>query len=101
MTQAQVTMIDGKDLPLHCPTNKTPAWNSHPRVFLDITKTGEAKCPYCGAEYKLIPGTEPHGHQAISAPPRGVLSRDTTHARYSDHRPQLDWGCRHDSAPTG
>jgi len=54
--------VDGKDLPLHCPTNKTPAWNSHPRVFLDITKTGEAKCPYCGAEYKLIPGTEPHGH---------------------------------------
>jgi uncharacterized Zn-finger protein len=29
---------------------------------LDITKIGEAKCPYCGAEYKLIPGTEPHGH---------------------------------------
>lgn len=62
MTQAQVVMVDGKDLPLHCPTNKTPAWNSHPRVFLDITKTGEAKCPYCGTEYKLIPGTEPHGH---------------------------------------
>ncbi len=62
MTQAQVVMVDGKDLPLHCPTNKTPAWNSHPRVFLDITKTGEAKCPYCGAEYKLIPATEPHGH---------------------------------------
>jgi len=52
MTQSQAVMVDGKDLP----------WNSHPRVFLDITKTGEAKCPYCGAEYKLIPGTEPHGH---------------------------------------
>jgi len=60
--EAGAVMVDGKDLPLHCPTNKTPAWNSHPRVFLDITKTGEAKCPYCGAEYKLIPGTEPHGH---------------------------------------
>jgi len=41
MTQAQVVMVDGKDLPLHCPTNKTPAWNSHPRVFLDITKPGK------------------------------------------------------------
>ena len=62
MTQAQVVMVDGKDLPLHCPTNKTPSWNSHPRVFLDISVTCEAKCPYCGTDYKLIPGTEPHGH---------------------------------------
>jgi uncharacterized Zn-finger protein len=28
-------------------------WNSHPRVYLAIEKTGEAKCPYCGAEYLL------------------------------------------------
>ena len=63
MREAQVVMIDGNtDLPLHCPTNKTPSWNSHPRVFLDVAKTGEAKCPYCGTEYKLISGTEPHGH---------------------------------------
>ena len=44
MSESQVVMIDGnKDLPLHCPTNKTPSWNSHPRVFLDVAKTGEAK----------------------------------------------------------
>lgn len=28
-------------------------WNSHPRVYLPIEKTGRAKCPYCGAEYVL------------------------------------------------
>jgi uncharacterized Zn-finger protein len=29
-------------------------WNSHPKVYLPITETGEAKCPYCGAVYKLV-----------------------------------------------
>lgn len=28
-------------------------WNSHPRVYLPIEKTGRALCPYCGAEYRL------------------------------------------------
>ncbi len=43
------------DLPLHCPMNGMRQWDSHPRVFLPIENTGEAKCPYCGAEYKLVP----------------------------------------------
>ncbi|MCX7244784.1 MAG: zinc-finger domain-containing protein [Burkholderiales bacterium] len=55
-------LINGKDLPLHCPPRLTPNWNLHPRVFLDIVDTGQAKCPYCGTEYRLIPGTAPHGH---------------------------------------
>ncbi len=41
------------DLPLHCPMDGMSLWNSHPRVFLPIEKTGEAKCPYCGANYTL------------------------------------------------
>jgi len=28
-------------------------WNSHPRVYLPVEKTGWAKCPYCSAEYTL------------------------------------------------
>jgi uncharacterized Zn-finger protein len=28
-------------------------WNSHPKVYLPIEKTGTAKCPYCGAVYTL------------------------------------------------
>lgn len=41
------------DLPLHCPLESMSLWNSHPRVYLAIEATGEAKCPYCGAEYSL------------------------------------------------
>ncbi len=42
-----------KDLPLSCPMPGMYLWNSHPKVFLPIEATGEAKCPYCGAEYLL------------------------------------------------
>jgi uncharacterized Zn-finger protein len=41
------------DLPLHCPLDSMSLWNSHPRVYLPIEKTGKAKCPYCGADYTL------------------------------------------------
>lgn len=62
MTQNKnIVQVDGhKDLPLHCPTQA--AWNLHPRVFLDVVSTGSAKCPYCGTQYQLKPGTAPHGH---------------------------------------
>ena len=42
------------DLPLSCPMPGMSLWNSHPKVYLPIDKTGEAKCPYCGADYSLI-----------------------------------------------
>lgn len=45
--------VTESDLPLHCPLPDMSLWNSHPRVFLPIEKTGEAKCPYCGAEFVL------------------------------------------------
>ena len=41
------------DLPLSCPMPGMYLWNSHPRVYLPIEKTGSAKCPYCSAEYTL------------------------------------------------
>jgi len=42
-----------KDLPLSCPMPGMYLWNSHPKVFLPVEETGEAKCPYCGAQYIL------------------------------------------------
>jgi uncharacterized Zn-finger protein len=45
--------VTRKDLPLSCPMPNMQLWNSHPRVFLPIEKTGFAKCPYCSAEYQL------------------------------------------------
>ena len=41
------------DLPLHCPTPEMSKWNSHPKVFIPVEDTGEARCPYCGAVYHL------------------------------------------------
>ena len=41
------------DLPLSCPMPGMQLWNSHPRVYLAIEKTGRAVCPYCSAEYVL------------------------------------------------
>ncbi len=45
--------ITAADLPLACPMPGMYLWNSHPRVYLPIEKTGWAKCPYCSAEYTL------------------------------------------------
>ncbi|GAB4183765.1 MAG: zinc-finger domain-containing protein [Wenzhouxiangellaceae bacterium] len=45
--------VSRDDLPLSCPTPAMHLWNSHPRVYLPIEKTGEAQCPYCGAHYVL------------------------------------------------
>lgn len=45
--------VQRADLPLSCPMPGMYLWNSHPRVYLPIEKTGEAKCPYCGADYFL------------------------------------------------
>jgi uncharacterized Zn-finger protein len=52
--------ITKEDLPLHCPLPGTSLWNSHPRVYLPITETGEVKCGYCGAVYRLV---DRHGRQ--------------------------------------
>ncbi len=45
--------ISRKDLPLHCPLPSQKLWNTHPRVFLPIETTGEARCPYCSTLYRL------------------------------------------------
>ena len=37
-------------------------WNSHPKVFLDVARTGQAKCPYCSTEYRLKDGEHIAAH---------------------------------------
>ena len=46
-----------------CPSAKADMklWNTHPKVYLDVARTGEAKCPYCGTAYRLKAG-EVAGH---------------------------------------
>ncbi|MEJ7688092.1 MAG: zinc-finger domain-containing protein, partial [Variovorax sp.] len=31
-------------------------WSAHPKIYLDVARTGEAKCPYCGTVYRLKAG---------------------------------------------
>ncbi|OGI47144.1 MAG: hypothetical protein A2637_04915 [Candidatus Muproteobacteria bacterium RIFCSPHIGHO2_01_FULL_65_16] len=45
--------ITRADLPLSCPMPGMTLWNSHPRVYLPLAKSGEERCPYCGALYVL------------------------------------------------
>ena len=47
--------VKAGDLPVHCPVEGSSLWNSHPRVYIPVQENGgEAKCPYCGAIFKLI-----------------------------------------------
>jgi uncharacterized Zn-finger protein len=43
---------------IYCPSPVAgmKLWNTHPRVFLDIAHSGEAKCSYCGTVYRLKEG---------------------------------------------
>lgn len=45
--------VTRNDLPLSCPMPGMYLWNSHPKVYLPVEKTGQAKCPYCGADYVM------------------------------------------------
>ncbi len=54
--------LDAQDLPAFCPNPAIPLWSGHPRVFLDVSKTGQATCPYCGTVYTLKPGAVVHAH---------------------------------------
>lgn len=58
---SRVVEVTEADLPLHCPTPKSPVWCLHPRVFLDVAGAGEMLCPYCGTRY-IYKGRKPKGH---------------------------------------
>lgn len=41
-----------------CPNPKADMklWSGHPKVYLDVGRSGAAKCPYCGTLYQLKAG---------------------------------------------
>jgi len=61
LNQATVE-VTAADLPLHCPLPSQKLWNTHPRVYLPVEATGEAKCPYCGTVYRLAGSASGKGH---------------------------------------
>ena len=68
MNKMQVELL-AKDLNglggVHCPSAKADMkiWNSHPKVYLDVAHSGQAKCPYCGTVYKLKDGERVDSHR--------------------------------------
>jgi uncharacterized Zn-finger protein len=68
MNPKAVIELSGQDLNhqggVFCPNPKAEMklWNAHPKVYLDVARTGEAKCPYCGTVYRLKAG-EPVAHR--------------------------------------
>ena len=57
-----IVQLQSSDLPAFCPNPAMPVWNHHPRVFLDVSVTGRAMCPYCGTVYVLKAGETVKGH---------------------------------------
>jgi uncharacterized Zn-finger protein len=45
-----------------CPSEKAhmALWNGHPKVYLDVQRTGQVDCPYCGTRYVLENSPSPH-----------------------------------------
>lgn len=61
-TSGPAVELGADDLPAYCPNPAMPLWSSHPKVFLDLSHSGHANCPYCGTHYRLKPGTVLKGH---------------------------------------
>lgn len=59
--KSRTVEVTATNLPLHCPMPDAPLWARHPRVFLDVLKSGSASCPYCGTRY-VFTGEKPKGH---------------------------------------
>jgi uncharacterized Zn-finger protein len=45
-----------------CPNPNLTQWSSHPKVYLGLTESGQARCPYCGTLYKLKDGEHFSAH---------------------------------------
>ena len=67
MSESTVELL-AKDLNanggVYCPSPLAhmKIWNSHPKVYLDVARTGQAKSPYCGTVYKLKDGEHFDSH---------------------------------------
>lgn len=52
-TDTQTVTVTADDLPVYCPGPKAPLWSMHPRVYIELAKSGTAACPYCSTIYQL------------------------------------------------
>lgn len=49
---------------VYCPSPlaSMKTWDTHPKVFLNVARHGQASCPYCGTVYKLKAGETVAAH---------------------------------------
>jgi len=52
-SEKQIVKVSKGSLPVSCPQKGTPAWDMHPRVYIELTDSKSSSCPYCGAEYQI------------------------------------------------
>jgi len=45
--------VNSSDLPVSCPSRDMSTWDSHPKIYMEMSESGEAVCQYCGAQYIL------------------------------------------------
>lgn len=48
-----VIKVTKDQLPACCPPKDQEHWNQHPRVYLEISRSESASCPYCGNKFVL------------------------------------------------
>ncbi len=48
-----IIQVKRADVPVSCPPAGADVALSHPRVYLDLNKNGEALCPYCSNHFVL------------------------------------------------
>lgn len=51
--------VTADQLPISCPLPDSPLWNSHPKVFIPLDDSPEAKCNYCGTVFRLVESRSP------------------------------------------
>ncbi len=51
---SKIVKLTKKELPASCPTKDTPAWNMHPRVYIEFNDEKKSVCPYCSNQFELI-----------------------------------------------
>lgn len=49
-----VIEVHRAQLPWTCPSRDMALWNQHPKVVIPIEASAVARCPYCGAAYRLV-----------------------------------------------
>ena len=52
--QPSTTKVTKSDMPVSCPPKDSPAWDMHPRVYIELSNDNKGVCPYCGNEFEIV-----------------------------------------------